>query len=329
MKNTFLIILIIIVGLSSCQDPYIGSNSLNQDEQIITDTIVPNLDITVPDTITPEESENDPQATGVACDSSNKRKIFTELIGIIEIPADLPETHDLSENMPPVRSQGKQGSCVAWATTYYLKSYQEKIQNEYDYLSYENVMSPAFVYNQSKVNPNCNSGSAIQSALEVLKEQGVNSWKDFPYSDDQCAALPTDKLLLVAKENKIKEYFQVGIPDTIVPVNYTLINLVKTLVYQKNPIVISMDFENLVFENEIEGFIANNYSTNPIDSTCGHAILIVGYNDTLNAFKIVNSWGTSWGNEGYAWVNYDFFLPDKNTNFQEGLTGAFIAYDDD
>jgi len=35
--------------------------------------------------------------------------------------------------------------------------------------------------------------------LEVLKEQGVNSWKDFPYSDDQCDALPTDKLLLVAK----------------------------------------------------------------------------------------------------------------------------------
>jgi hypothetical protein len=54
IKNTFLIILIIMV--SSCQDPYIGFNSVNQDQQIITDTIIPNPDITVPDTITPEES---------------------------------------------------------------------------------------------------------------------------------------------------------------------------------------------------------------------------------------------------------------------------------
>jgi cathepsin K len=56
IKNTFLIILIIIVMVSSCQDPYIEFNSVNQDQQIITDTIIPNPDITVPDTITPEES---------------------------------------------------------------------------------------------------------------------------------------------------------------------------------------------------------------------------------------------------------------------------------
>jgi len=55
---------------------------------------------------------------------------------------------------------------VAWATTYYLKNYQEKIQNEYDYLSYENVMSPAFVYNQSKVNPN---------SIQVLRSKVL--WK--------------------------------------------------------------------------------------------------------------------------------------------------------
>ena len=36
----------------------------------------------------------------------------------------------------------------------------------------------------------------------------------------------------------------------------------------------------------------------------GHAIAIVGYNDDLQAWLVRNSWGTSWGMEGYAWVAY-------------------------
>ena len=39
----------------------------------------------------------------------------------------LPERVDLSANMPPVGDQGTQGSCVAWAVGYALKSYQERI----------------------------------------------------------------------------------------------------------------------------------------------------------------------------------------------------------
>jgi len=41
-----------------------------------------------------------------------------------------------------------------------------------------------------------------------------------------------------------------------------------------------------------------------------HAITIVGYNDTMTtndgtgAFKIINSWGTGWGQSGYCWMSY-------------------------
>ena len=159
MKNKILITTIILFGLmlSNCQDPYIRFNPLIDENNII-----------VPDTIKPQESINDPQQTGVDCNYNSQNKSFTDLIDIIEIPNDLPENYDLSSDMPPVRSQGNQGSCVAWATTYYLKSYQEKKQYGFDYLSYENIISPAFVYNQSKVNNSCNSGSTIANALEVL-----------------------------------------------------------------------------------------------------------------------------------------------------------------
>ena len=44
----------------------------------------------------------------------------------------------------------------------------------------------------------------------------------------------------------------------------------------------------------------SNYS-NP---SSNHAILIVGWDDDKNAWLIKNSWGTDWGENGYAWIDY-------------------------
>jgi len=39
----------------------------------------------------------------------------------------------------------------------------------------------------------------------------------------------------------------------------------------------------------------------------GHAIVVVGYDDNRGAFKIINSWGTNWGNEGNGY-HYDVLV---------------------
>jgi cathepsin L len=36
-----------------------------------------------------------------------------------------------------------------------------------------------------------------------------------------------------------------------------------------------------------------------------HAILIVGWDDTLKAWRIQNSWGEEWGEQGFMWIAYD------------------------
>ncbi|WGH74952.1 C1 family peptidase [Tenacibaculum tangerinum] len=316
MKHTFLIRLVIVMLLfGNCQEPYLKFNPLAEEDII-----------EVPAVIEPQQSINDPQKCGLCSSDLESKKTATQ-IDVIEIPDDLPDNYDLSDDMPPVRSQGYQGSCSAWATTYYLKSYQEKIQYEYDYESYKDVMSPAFVYNQANADTCCcDSGSSISKILEILKTKGVNSWEEFPYSDSQCTNLPNETQLELAIKNKIEDYFSLGIPDTNTNPEYTLINLIKTLIYDQKPIVIGLDWPNLIFKNHDTEIIAYSYSENPIVD-CGHAVLIVGYDNEMNAFKFVNSWGTDWGNEGYGWIHFDFFLPIDDNSFKNGLTQAFVAYD--
>lgn len=49
------------------------------------------------------------------------------------------------------------------------------------------------------------------------------------------------------------------------------------------------------------GIFRCNYTTD--DSMVNHAVQIVGYNTTGNYYIIKNEWGTSWGMNGFAYVD--------------------------
>ena len=36
-----------------------------------------------------------------------------------------------------------------------------------------------------------------------------------------------------------------------------------------------------------------------------HSVILIGYNDSLQAFLILNSWGSDWAYHGMAWIKYD------------------------
>lgn len=58
-----------------------------------------------------------------------------------------------------------------------------------------------------------------------------------------------------------------------------------------------------------------------------HAMAIVGYDDSKNAYRILNSWGTGWGENGLIWVDYDFFENGNGTGSSSDKFGfvAFVA----
>lgn len=53
-----------------------------------------------------------------------------------------------------------------------------------------------------------------------------------------------------------------------------------------------------------------------------HALVVVGYNSSGNYYIVKNSWGTSWGMNGYAYVDMDYDCGISTTiyNFQPPVT---------
>lgn len=46
-----------------------------------------------------------------------------------------------------------------------------------------------------------------------------------------------------------------------------------------------------------------------------HAILLVGWDDALGAWRLKNSWGTGWGENGYMWIKYGCDLVGYGANY--------------
>ena len=128
----------------------------------------------------PGEIEETLHFTGLKCVGSGDYIVDTDnLLEDLVIPEDLPDSLDLSEFLPPIGNQGKQGSCGAWAVSYYMKSLQENLKLQ-EPLSPETTIStsPAYTYNQI-TQGNCGA-TTITQHLNILKEQGVCSLTAFP-----------------------------------------------------------------------------------------------------------------------------------------------------
>ncbi len=236
------------------------------------------------------------------------------------IPIALPESFDLSQFLPPVGDQGQQGSCVSWAISYYMKSMQEKIQHGHDFDG-NTVLSPAYTYNQM-VNGACGAGSDIALTLDLVKSKGVSSIATFPYTPDSCSALPSETDDLEAARAKISDY-------RILSGN-NMVGEMKALINDQRPIVLAVGLDGTFGAKDHMGLSAyREHTVSPDDILAAHAMLAVGYSDTYQAFKLVNSWGPEWGDSGFVWIDYSAFerVLDPTYGFKV-ICQAFVAFDE-
>ena len=230
--------------------------------------------------------------------------------------AFLPVSVDLTSRMPFPGNQGKLGSCQAWATAYAARSYYTAALERRDLRESQNVPSPNYVFHLARSSDNCN-GSNVLKTVEVLKK-GALSLAEYPYSAE-CSAPPPPQVVAKASDFRVQGYQKV---------DYSKIDDIKGQLYRSNPVIIS-------FASSLAGAPAvspdANAPVNPFNRHRGdktfddtsidirgqdqskygwHAMVIAGYDDRRQAFRVVNSWGQRWGDRGYMWLSYDL-LPKR------------------
>ncbi|MBI5777855.1 MAG: hypothetical protein HZA49_00165 [Planctomycetes bacterium] len=226
--------------------------------------------------------------------SDDEYQAIPEAVVPSDAPRLLPAVWSLAHKMPPAGAQGHQGSCTAWAVAYALKSYQEEVERNWGLDHPGHLFSPAYVYNQ--LNRGRDRGISIKGALNLLSAQGCATLAAMPYNSYDSSTKPSDRAKDEARSYKIASWARINKnQDTI-----------KQFLVSGYPLIIGiMTGSNLGQENLIKAnYIYRSLGEEKWD---WHAAILVGYNDEKSAYRFLNSWGTDWGENGYAWIDYDFF----------------------
>lgn len=218
----------------------------------------------------------------------------------------LPRSADLSPLMPQPGDQGQQGSCVGWAVAYAMKTYQEGVERKWPLDHPSAQFSPAFIYNQIRISQNCAGGTMLPDALNLVQRSGAAPLSDFPYNPQACSAMPSAGVRQRARHFAIADWRRVDTRDQLE---------VKAYVAAGIPVIIGM-LVDASFMRLLGPVTYDQYSGNSLG---GHAMLVVGYDDSRGAFRVINSWGTGWGDGGFGWISYGAF--------RQAVREGFIARD--
>ncbi|XP_057666860.1 cathepsin L-like proteinase [Diorhabda carinulata] len=171
-----------------------------------------------------------------------------------------------------VKNQGLCGSCWAFSTTGTLEGQLAIHRNQYIPLSEQELVSCV------KDNFACNGGW-VDVAYKYVQQNGLSSEEQYPYSGIKvsCTNNIANKPL-----TSIQGYSLVGTNE----------EAMADAVASVGPISI---YVNANDDWQLYG--GGVFDHNDCDDDYNHAVMIIGYDS--QSWTIKNSWGTSWGEEGY------------------------------
>ena len=180
----------------------------------------------------------------------------------------------------PVKNQGGCGSCWAFAAmgayegSYAIINGQQVDTSEKDVLDCSGAGSCA--------------GGWYDPVFNYMLSDGITDESEYGYSpnDDSCPLGLDATFRTVA-------WGWVSAKHDIAPVAD-----IKEQLCDSGPLATAVRVTN-AFRAYTSG-VFNESS----DGWVNHAVTIVGWDDSKNAWLIKNSWGTNWGDNGYMWIDY-------------------------
>ena len=208
--------------------------------------------------------------------------------------ATLPASVDLSQYAPPVGDQGNVLSCVSWATGYGLRGWYAKRDGYYPAGGAGNTGSYEPMYLYSQIVQGQNVGTSFSANLSLL-QGGIDTRADYTQGDYNYTTLPTSAETTNASHIKLASYQDVS--------GSNLQNWIETTLAGGNPVAVGLpdypEFDNASASNPLVGL------PKPGETSRGnHAVAAFKYD--ANGLWIENSWGTSYGQNGWSELSWSF-----------------------
>ena len=227
----------------------------------------------------------------------------TQFLKLDRINSSVQHDIDLTKSckMFPVYDQGHLGSCTANGI---MGCYKYDVLNSSKTdPDFDKTFDPSRLYfyykeREKEGNTGTDAGANIADGIDVLQTSGVCSEAKWPYKIEKFADKPSAECDEEAKHHRSVTSRRVSqsFDDIIACLN------------AKFPVV----FGFAVYES-FEKIGGDGIVPIPKDSEKalgGHCVAIYGY-DSKRGFKILNSWGESWGSSGFAFFPKEYILNDK------------------
>ena len=189
----------------------------------------------------------------------------------------------------PIRDQGPCGSCWAFATAGVMES---------DILIKDGVSrdsSEQYLVSCNGVGWGCGGGWFAHDYhwnkyIAPETTAGVVDESAFPYTatDATCSAAH-------AHNERLTSWSYVGASNSV-----PTVDAIKQAIATNGPVAAAV-CAGANFQLYRSGVLQ---TADTCSGTVNHGIVLVGWDDTLGAWRLRNSWGTSWGESGYMWIKY-------------------------